>query len=295
LSHLYPSQRGRLFGYYDMMWAVGATAGPLFVAGAVAAGNWRLAYYGLGVAFVPVLALMLLLPTPSIAGGDEPLDLAELRRIVRRPEVLAMAVGLFLSTGFEGGLFTWLPYYARAELPGGWAELTLTAMLVAYVPGRFVCSVLSERLGPLTLLVGVLGLLIPAFAFTFFVAGGLAVLAGVVAIGLLISGVFPTMMAYATDAVPEHSGPVNALASGMGSVGVGSVPAVMGVFVGRSGAKAAMGLLLVPVVGGLLQLGFGIGVPPWLLFPVLAIVAIDTVAVGISLRSASHPPGGRTR
>lgn len=56
---------------------------------------------------------------------------------------------------------------------------------------------------------------------------------------------------------------------------------------GRTSQLLAGGgaLLLVPVVGGLLQLGFGIGQPPWLLFPILGLVAIDTVAVGVSLRS----------
>lgn len=65
---------------------------------------------------------------------------------------------------------------------------------------------------------------------------------------------------------------------------------------GRTSQLLAGGgtLLLVPVVGGLLQLGLGIGLPPWLLFPVLGLVAIDTVAVGVSLRSASDPLAGRS-
>lgn len=31
LSHLYPSQRGRIFNRYAFVWAIGATAGPLVV------------------------------------------------------------------------------------------------------------------------------------------------------------------------------------------------------------------------------------------------------------------------
>lgn len=58
---------------------------------------------------------------------------------------------------------------------------------------------------------------------------------------------------------------------------------------GRTGQLLAIGglLLSVPVVGGLAQLGFGVRLPAWVLFPVLGLVAIDTVAVGIALRSAS--------
>ena len=51
-------------------------------------------------------------------------------------------------------------------------------------------------------------------------------------------------------------------------------------------------LLLVPAVGGLLQFSFGIDQPPWIFFPFLGLVAIDTVAVGITLRSGSDPLAG---
>jgi len=247
LSHFYPNERGRVYNRYDGTWAVGAACGPLAVVLALRAGSWRLVYGALGVGVLALAVAFWSLRSPAVESEEEPLAREDVGALLRQPEILALLATLFFVTGVEGGLFTWLPYYAQAELPGEWAELTLTAMLVAYVPGRMACSVLSERVGPLTLLVGVLGLLIPAFAVTFFVADGLWVLAGVVAIGLLISGVFPTMMAYATDAVPEHSGPVNAVASAVAGVSVGGVPALMGVVVGGSDAATAMRLLLVPV------------------------------------------------
>ena len=247
LSHLYPNQRGRLFGYYDMMWAVGATAGPLLVAAAVAAGNWRLAYYALGLGFVPVVALVLYLPTPTVDGGDVPLDIPELRRIVRRPEVLAMAVGLFLSTGFEGGLFTWVTTYAQGRLPGALATASLSVMLAAYIPGRFLSGWLSERIGYVRLSVGLVGLTIPAFGYTFFLAEGYGLLVGLFAIGLALSGFYPTLLAYATEAVPEHSAPVNATASVTSAAGIAAVPAAMGFVISDAGVTRAMQLLAVPL------------------------------------------------
>ena len=144
LSHLYPEARGRLFSYYDMTWAVGATLGPLVVSVALALGNWRLAFYALGVAFVPVAALVRSLPAPEVGRGDRPLDLAELRRIGRRPEVLAMAVGILLTTGVEGGLFTWLTTYAEGRFPDSLATASLSVLLVAYIPGRFAAGRLAR-------------------------------------------------------------------------------------------------------------------------------------------------------
>jgi fucose permease len=247
LSHLYPRQRGRIFGFYDMMWAVGATAGPLLVAAAIAAGNWRLAYYVLALAFVPVVALVVALPTPDIAGGDDPLDLPELRRISRRPEVVTMAIALFLSTGFEGGLFTWVTTYAQGRLPGSLATASLSVMLAAYIPGRFASGWLSERVGYVRLSVGLVGLTIPAFLYTFFLAEGYGLLVGLFAIGLALSGIYPTLLAYATEAVPEHSAPVNAAAAITSATGIAVVPAAMGFVISGSGVAQAMRLLALPL------------------------------------------------
>jgi len=247
LSHLYPNQRGRLFGYYDMMWAVGATAGPLLVAAAVAAGNWRLAYYAVGIAFVPVVAAVVILPTPSVDGGDVPLDVAEVRRIVRRPEVGTMALALFLSTGFEGGLFTWVTTYAQGRLPGALATASLSVMLAAYIPGRFLSGWLSERLGYVRLSVGLVALTIPAFGYTFFLAEGDGLLVGLFFVGLTLSGIYPTMLAYATEAVPEHSAPVNATASVTSAAGIAAVPAAMGFVISGSNVSQAMRLLGIPL------------------------------------------------
>ncbi|WP_459193463.1 MFS transporter [Halosimplex sp. J119] len=255
LSHFYPSERGRIYNLYDGTWAVGAALGPLAVVLALRLGSWQFVYAALGAGVLALAVLFWSLDAPSVGSNERPLTRERLAELLRQPEVIALLAALFFVTGVEGGLFTWLPYYARAELPGAWAELTLTAMLAAYVPGRFACGALTARLGPLTLLVGVLTLLVPAFAFTFFLASGPWVLAGVVAIGLLISGVFPTMMAYATDAVPEYSGPVNALASSVSSISVGSVPAIMGVVIGGSDAVTAMRLLVAPLVAAVVVVG----------------------------------------
>ncbi|WP_254272683.1 MFS transporter [Haloarcula marina] len=247
LSHLYPNQRGRLFGYYDMMWAVGAVFGPLLVAAAVAANNWRYAYFALGLAFVPLTLLVLVLPTPDVEGGDDPLDLAELRRIGRRPEVLAMAVGLFLSAGFEGGLFTWLTTFAQGRLSDALATASLSVLLAGYIPGRFLSGRFSERFGYVRLSVALTALTIPIFAYTFFLADGYGLLAGYFGIGLTLSGIYPTMLAYGTEAVPEHSAPVNAMAAVTSSAGIAAVPAAMGFVISGSDIVRAMRLLAIPL------------------------------------------------
>jgi fucose permease len=253
LSHLYPEARGRLFSYYDMAWAVGATLGPLAVAAALRLGDWRLAFYALGAAFLPVAVLVRSLPTPDV-GGDRPLDLAALGRIGRRPEVLAMAAGILLTTGVEGGLFTWLTTYAGGRFPDPLATASLSVLLVAYVPGRFVAGRLAEPVGYLRLSLALAAFCLAAVAYTFFLAAGIGLVVGLFAVGLTLSGLYPTLLAHATEAVPEHSAPLNAIGLVAAAVGIAGVPVLMGLVVDGAGIVPAMRLLIVPLVAMVLVL-----------------------------------------
>jgi fucose permease len=67
---------------------------------------------------------------------------------------------------------------------------------------------------------------------------------------------YPTLLAYATEAVPEHSAPVNATASVTSGAGIAAVPAAMGFVISGSGVTRAMALLAVPL--GLLCLLLGV-------------------------------------
>lgn len=261
LSHFYPDSRGRMYSYYDMVWAAGAMVGPIGIVAVLAVADWRLAYYGLAAGMLALGVVVWWLDAPAVTGTEEPFDRREIGRLLRRPEVAAMVLVMFLGTGVEGGLFLWLPTYVNGVLPGGIAgvglssaavsSLSLSLMIAGYVPGRFLYGRLSEHVGYLTILTGVLVCLLPVFVATFFLADGLWLLGGVVVIGALIAGIFPMLVSYATDAVPHHSGPVTAVAATSSSLGVGITPALMGWVISGSDASAAMQLLLVPLGGAL--------------------------------------------
>lgn len=69
------------------------------------------------------------------------------------------------------------------------------------------------------------------------------------------------------------------LLSGLGAIRSAMVPDRTGYLLTGGGA-----FLLIPVVGELIRLVFGVGLPPWVIFPVVGVVALDTLAVGINLR-----------
>ncbi|WP_411964453.1 MFS transporter [Haloferax sp. YSMS24] len=248
LSHLHPAKRGKWFSYYDAMWAVGATIGPLVVTVALWLGDWRFAYYALGVGFLPVAALVWWLPAPSVeSGGDDVLTLSEIRRVGQRPAVLVMAAGIFLSTGIEGALFTWLTTFAEGRVPASMVTASLSVLLVAYIPGRFVAGKLSARVGYVRLMFGLAVVCLLSVVYTFFVATGLGVLVGLFGIGFSLSGQYPTLLAYSTEAAPEHSAPINSFALVVSALGIAGVPAALGFVISDSGIELAMQLVAIPV------------------------------------------------
>jgi|AntDeeMinimDraft_5_1070356.scaffolds.fasta_scaffold01854_8 MFS family permease len=247
LSHFYPESRGRIYGYYDMAWAAGAVVGPLLVIVAVAVLDWRLTYYALAAGMGALALLVWRLDAPEVESSEEPIDRADVAALLRRPEVVGMAAAMFFGTGVEGGLFIWLPTYANGELPANLASITLSVMIAGYVPARFLYGRIGDRIGYLRLLLPILVALVPLFYVTFVYADGLWILLCVALIGAGIGGIFPLLISYATEAVPHHSGPVTAIAAVASSLGVGSVPAVMGVVISGSDARLAMQLLLVPL------------------------------------------------
>lgn len=251
LSHLYPDARGRAFGMYDLAWAVGSAAGPLVMTAAIALGDWRLAYFGLAAALVPVVAFVWRLDLPFDAGQEAVLDREALTTLFRTKEIVAMALAMFFHTGLEGGLFLWLPTFGieAAGLSQANANLLLSAFTIAYVPGRFVATAIVERYDYSLLLVGIELLLVPTFFVSFFVVSGLATFPVVFALGMLVSGVYPLLIAFGTDAAPEYSAPVNAIAAVSSSISFALVPMVMGFVAAAQGIRPAMWIPLALTVG----------------------------------------------
>jgi len=257
LSHLYPDGRGRAFGIYDLGWAVGSAAGPLVMTGAIALGDWRLAYFGLALALVPLLAFVWRLDLPFEQGREAVLDRAALGTLFRTREISAMALAMFFHTGIEGALFIWLPTFGieAAGLGQSTSNLLLSAFTVAYIPGRLLSAAVAERYAYSRLLIAIQLGVLPLFYVTFFVVSGLATFPAVFALGVFVSGVYPLLVAFGTDAAPEYSAPINAIAATASSISFALVPMVMGFVAEAETIRLAMWL----------PLALGIGVLPTIL------------------------------
>jgi fucose permease len=249
LSHLYPDARGRAFNFLDAIWAVGAATGPLLATAALAAGEWRYAYMLAAALLVPVLAYVLRADLPAAVGNEASLELDELLAVLRRPTLLWLAAAMLLLSFVESGFFTWLPYYAGQFFPQTVANLTLTGFLLAYVPGRFAFGYAAGRLSNIPLVLGAALSTTALLVVAFVLADGYAILAAVLLTGFLVAGMFPTLSAWGANAMPEHSGPVNAVAMGISGVGFLAFPALMGVVVDLADVTTAMRLLIPAALG----------------------------------------------
>jgi hypothetical protein len=126
-----------------------------------------------------------------------------------------------------------------------------------------------------------------------------ATVAGVAAVGLIVLvGTAVTAAVTLGVPLPKPMGVFQILALGMaGGLSLGLLLfGVARVLTGGSsdtpGKLLVAGgvVLLVPVLGELLRMDVGIGPPPWILFGALGVLALDTLALGYSFRSASLPP-----
>jgi fucose permease len=254
LSHLYPAERPRMFSLYEMSWAVGATAGPLVAAAALAAGEWRLTYLVVAACFALLAVGVARLDFPSDVASERSFALSGLPDLLGVPSVRTMTLALVLSVAVEAGIFTWLPFYATSFLDRSTATLLLSVYLVAYVPGRFLAGRAVARVGPeRVVLVSAGG---GSVALVALLSVRTAIAAGVAsfALGFLVSAVFPTVQAWATGAVPEFSGPVNAVASAAATLGAVVSPVLVGLVAEATDITLAM-WLLPAFMSGLLVLG----------------------------------------
>ncbi|WP_416841764.1 MFS transporter [Haloferax sp. DFSO52] len=249
LGHLYPSQRARIFNLYAATWALGAAAGPLVVNTVLRFGEWRLTYLILVVVFLPTAYFIWTLEFPTETWSEKRLTLTGLASVLRTPSIAGMVCALVLTGGIEGIIFTWLPFYATQFVPQSTANLLLSGFLIMYIPGRLVYSRLTSRVRSLTLVaalsVGSLPILYVAFVSTSTTELVIAVLG----LGLLVSGFYPTLSAFGVDALPERSGPVNAVAVAGNYLGLSTLPVAVGALSSAYGISTGIQLTLPAMVG----------------------------------------------
>ena len=131
-------------------------------------------------------------------------------------------------------------YYAETLYPTATANALFSVYLLAYIPARLGYTVAVGRVPYLALLFGVMLPAAPALALVFSGVTGPVLFAAVFVSGAAISSGFPTLSAYAVEAAPEYSGPLNAVTNGSTYLGLAAAPAVVGVLAEGYGLRPAL-------------------------------------------------------
>lgn len=244
LSHLNTGRRGQVYTVYALVWAVGAVLGPQLVSMTLAVADWRAVFLIITLCFVPVAAVAASVELPSMA-AERSISLATLRSLLRRPSVTGACVGMYIVGSLEGTIFTWLAYYATGFIDATTANLLLSTYLLAYIPARLIFTLAIDHVPYLALLLVATVSVIPALAIVFSGATGLTLFAAVFIAGACLSSGFPILTAYAVEAAPEYTGPLNALTNGTMYIGMSLTPAIVGVLAELYGIQRTLWLTVV--------------------------------------------------
>ncbi|MFB6300654.1 MAG: sugar MFS transporter [Halobacteriales archaeon] len=252
MSHIHADRREQAFNFQDMIWAVGAALGPIIAVTAIVTTTWRLAYVALAAVAIIPLALFWRLELPAAVESEQSVTWSAIEAY-RTAAPFTTLIGAFLALSFvESGLFTWLPYLFAEVLPGPIADLSLTVLLAAYIPGRYAFGIAGGRIRPLNLLAGSALLTVPLLFVALLGSSNLLRLIATFAIGFLVSGMFPTLLAWSIGYAPAYSAPVNAMAMGTASLGFLIFPAAIGVVIDHAGTTTAMNVIV--AIAGILAL-----------------------------------------
>jgi FHS family Na+ dependent glucose MFS transporter 1 len=221
--------------------------------------NVQWVYRFIGLAFLPLLFVIYRLPSPKPPSEDSEDERSE-RKILPKPTF--KVVGLFallflLYVGAESSFGGWIYTYAITRNLATPAQASFLASLfwLMVMFGRVIVIMLSRRLLPrhiltFTLIIAIVGLIL-------MIAIPSSVWLGTIIVGLGLSPIFPTALAFANHNI-DLSAKVTSYFYMGGGVGVIIIPWLIGQMIEPIGAVAFLWVILVAVV-------LAVGIIRWLI------------------------------
>lgn len=254
LARLYPGRTGRALGAFDTLGTVGGVIAPVAVVSALSTTGWPPLFVGIGlvaIAFAVTLSMRVPHQEPSAGGYSAAIGDLELRSYLgpfrERRFQLFIAVTLCFAFAYNG-VVAFLPLFLVEAGTTETSASILYSALFAVSVVQVVTGDLSDRVGRLTLSVGVLAVAAVALGGLVVVSGGGVLFLGgaVVLFGLGSHGFRPLRGAYlATEFPDEVAGGGLGLARTM-LMGVGAIaPSVVGVIADAAGFRVAFVMLAV--------------------------------------------------
>ncbi len=238
--------RQRTMGFLHASFGIGATLGPLLMAGALMLpGTWRTGYALVAAVQLPLAALLWRTRRRWDAGTPVEAS-ARPRPTSHRTLMLGLAV-FFLYTGVEVAAGQW-SFSLLTEARGvgeGTAGVLVAAYWACLTAGRFALGVLGDRLPPAAVVrTGMLGVLAGAALLwvaepVWLGAGGLLLL------GAALAPVFPSLMVLTPTRLGNEYAPwAVGYQLAAASLGAAAIPGLIGLTVAWNGLETVAPVLL---------------------------------------------------
>lgn len=258
-ADLNPGRVGPALNLAQVFFALGALAGPMLTSAFIARGiSWRLMYLGTGAVTLALFLPFLFARFPD--PPEERFSWPALRGLARDGWFLGVLLVMAAYVGVEIGLWGWLATYLGRDLGfsvvrSGWA---VSLFWLAMTAGRGVCSALLRRVPASRVLIGLTTLGLAATVPLVLPAARLPIWPIVVLLGLGLSGIWPTIVAYGSARHPGHRVLVFSAIVASGGLGGLVVPALVGALAEAAGFRSGLFLLVLlqaAMLGGLVLLG----------------------------------------
>lgn len=234
---------GSIMNMLHMFFGIGAFSAPFLVGLSVRIGlGWRLAVLALVIAAALLCAVFLLMPIPQ-AKDKNKMSLAAFRAIKDGRFILFMAL-LFFYVGTENSINGWFVTYLidRNLFSAVDAQNMLSIFWIALIIGRLICSYLARIYSKEIVIAvcsagGFICLILLLTADTSF-----AILLLAFAVGLFLSGIYPTVVANASSLI-AGSGTASGMMLSFGGLGGAVVPYIDGIVAKGNGISAGMSVV----------------------------------------------------
>ena len=242
--HTDPIRKGAALNRLGIFFGFGAVLLPFAIGALVEIAGWRVLLAAAAVLALVAGASSVTLAFPPAKQREKPPP-GQVRKLIGERFVLVLGLLLFCQSGCEFALGGFLSsfFILAKQVPPVAASWLLALYWMAVMAGRAAISRYLGKVGPTPLVVGCAVLAAISLLALRQMAGTPGLALGATALGLGVSGIYPTVLGIAGAAHPRQSGTVFGILFTFGLAGGMTLPWV----VGRVGSAAGIGVaLLIP-------------------------------------------------
>ncbi len=250
LSDMYPEQRKFFLNFSQIIYCLGAVAGPAVMSWLLPLGvSWRVCFAGIAATsfLLVVLFSHAILP---ISTHDERIHFEALKTIIRRRSFLLPCFAIFLYVLVEASVVLYGNAYLQTvhQAPERWAIAFLSLFWTGMMLGRWGCASIPERIPNAPLIASLLLLSATTLILQHWVAGWVPCLILLVLTGTALSGIWPLIVGMSAALNPHYSGTVLGITIAAGALGNVTAPTLMNALFAYASSHAIFPILALPLL-----------------------------------------------